>query len=70
MPWEIADASVTGREHIVSRLDRACRNDRTRGVEGHWSYNVARHSAMLALLKVERAELSLLRKSGVSHGAA
>lgn len=65
-PHELGN-TVLLREHVISRLDLACRNDRTRGIEGHWSYCPARHAGMLDLLKIERRELAQI-KAEVRHG--
>ena len=59
-PSEIADQSVPGREHIVQRMRRALRQERCRGLAGHWTYDLARHAALLRAYKHELAELERL----------
>ena len=58
-PHEIADDSVCGREKIVAKLARALRAERRRGLAGHWTYDLARHSE---LLRVYRLELAACRQ--------
>ena len=54
-PAEIADDTLEGRQRIVQRLRRALREERRRGVAGHWTYNLARHAALLQAYKHEAA---------------
>lgn len=61
-PAEIEDTSVRGREHIVARLRHALRAERRRGLAGHWTYDLARHSGMLRALSAEAEELAALRR--------
>lgn len=58
-PHEIEDASLDGRQRMVARLARALRAERRRGVAGHWTYDLARH---VALLRVYRLELAAFRQ--------
>jgi hypothetical protein len=58
-PHEIADDSVCGRKKIVAKLARALRAERRRGLAGHWTYDLARHSE---LLRVYRLELAACRQ--------
>ena len=46
---------------LIAFLKRALRRERTRGISGHWSYDLGRHAA---LLSVYRAELALLVADG------
>ena len=59
-PSEIADHSLQGRDRIIQRMRRALRQERCRGLAGHWTYDLARHSA---LLRAYKHELSLLDRS-------
>lgn len=59
-PSEIADQSLQGRERIIQRMRRALRQERCRGLAGHWTYDLARHSA---LLRAYKHELALLDRS-------
>ncbi|AHB50264.1 hypothetical protein W911_12615 [Hyphomicrobium nitrativorans NL23] len=58
-PSEIADTSRAGRTRIVAKLYRALKAERQRGVGGHWTYDLARHAALLAAWRRERAALAL-----------
>lgn len=62
-PWKIADTSIVGRDNIIRRLEAACRNDRRRGIAGHWTYDLARHDMLRLFVKVERAERAAVIKS-------
>lgn len=62
-PWEVEDDSIDGRGRLIARLGRACRNERRRGVSGHWTYSRPRHEHMCRTLQVERAELAALRRA-------
>ncbi len=44
---ELNDTSNAGRLKILSKLRRALRVERQHGARGHWSYDLARHKAML-----------------------
>lgn len=48
------------RRVLILHLEKTCRAERQRGLAGHWSYDVARHSQLRALLDAERRELSSL----------
>ena len=54
-PSEIADATEAGRHRIVQKLRRALREERRRGLAGHWAYNLTRHAALLRALQSEMA---------------
>lgn len=52
------EASISTRaEHLalLVRLRRALREERKRGLTGHWSYDLARHSQLLAAYRCEVA---------------
>jgi hypothetical protein len=55
-PHELDDETPQGRHRIVSKLQRALRMERRRGVAGHWTYDLGRH---VELLRVYRHELAL-----------
>lgn len=55
-PHELEDESPQGRRKIVSKLQRALRTERRRGIAGHWTYDLCRH---VELLRVYRHELAL-----------
>jgi hypothetical protein len=54
-PHELDDSSHAGRQRVVAKLRRALREERRRGIAGHWSYDLARH---VELLRVYRQELA------------
>jgi len=56
-PHELADDSLAGRQIVLAKLRRALRDERRRGLAGHWAYDLARHSE---LLRVYREELATL----------
>ena len=60
-PAEIADDTPEGRQRIVQRLRRALREERRRGLAGHWTYDLARHAALLQAYKHEVARLEATR---------
>nr|PZN85721.1 MAG: hypothetical protein DIU57_06060 [Pseudomonadota bacterium] len=54
-PWEIEDTSLEGHRRLVDLLRRALRQERQRGLKGHWTYDVARHARLLSAYKCEFA---------------
>lgn len=56
-PHEIADGSAAGRSRLVKLLRRALREERQRGLAGHWAYDLARHAALHRAFQHEVAEL-------------
>ena len=60
-PHELDDTSLEERRRVLARLRRALRAERRRGLAGHWTYDLARH---VALLRVYRAELAALAELG------
>lgn len=59
-PAEIADTSPGGRARLVAKLHQALKAERRRGQAGHWTYDLARHAALLAVWRRERAALAAL----------
>lgn len=64
-PWEMKIADAAQHARLLARLRRALREERRRGLGGHWSYDLARHAQLLAAY---RAEVFLLGAS-VAHTA-
>jgi hypothetical protein len=56
-PREIEDESEDGRRRLVAKLRRALREERRRGLAGHWAYDLARHAALLRAYRAELARL-------------
>src|SRR5262245_15601239 len=52
-PKELADRSEKGLLLILAKLRRALRAERTRGLAGHWSYDLNRHLGLLSAFKAE-----------------
>lgn len=51
----LSDGSKAGRSWILSRLRRALRSERQRGLAGHWTYDLARHVQLRRALDAEQA---------------
>lgn len=56
-PHEIADRSVAGQERICRLLRHALRQERQRGIGGHWTYDLTRHAALSRTLVRELRKL-------------
>jgi len=52
-PSELADTSHAGRQRLIAKLERALRQERMRGLAGHWTYDLARHSQLVAAYRQE-----------------
>lgn len=52
-PHELEDDTPEGRWKIVSKLRRALRAERRRGVAGDWTYDLQRHIELLRLYRLE-----------------
>ena len=59
-PHELDDESQEGMFRVLAKLRRALRAERSRGLAGHWSYDLNRH---LGLLSAYKRELAALRAS-------
>ena len=57
-PDELADTSVTGHLRVIGKLHRALRAERRRGISGHWTYDLARHSELVRLYRQEKKILA------------
>jgi len=44
-------SSTKQRANILERIRQALRRERARGLQGHWTYNLARHSQLLKLFQ-------------------
>jgi hypothetical protein len=60
-PNEIDDKTIAGREKRLLALRKSLRAERQRGLSGHWTYDLARHAALLAYYRREAAELEQLK---------
>lgn len=66
-PKELADTTLAGHRHLVGLLRQALREQRRRGLAGHWTYDLARHAA---LAHAYRCELDAFRRRLGAAGAA
>lgn len=70
-PHEIADVSPNGRARLIRKLALVLKAERRRGLAGHWSYDLARHAALVRVLRREQAALEALgSKMGAPHKTA
>ncbi len=58
-PADLAGTGPEARRRIVALLKRALRAERQRGIAGHWTYDLARHSQLLTAYREERRALGL-----------
>jgi len=56
-PEVLADQSIAGRTALVARLRNLLRRERVRGVNGEWSYDLARHRQLVVAFRAETAAL-------------
>ncbi len=54
-PHEIADETPAGRAKLLRALRRALKAERLRGIEGSWTYDLARHAQLLRAYQREMA---------------
>jgi|LNFM01.1.fsa_nt_gb hypothetical protein len=50
---EIEDRTFLGRAALLAKLEQALRAERARGIAGHWSYELAHHTALFAVYRRE-----------------
>ena len=62
-PHELSDLSPAGRRRRIALLRRALRQERQRGLAGHWTYDLGRHSGLLACYRTELAAFEALMLS-------
>lgn len=65
LPWwgtrtDLVSETIENRRTLILHLAAACNAERQRGERHHWTYDVARHSQLISLLNIERAELEAL----------
>lgn len=56
-PSELGDDLIS-RTKLVAKLESACRAERQRGLENHFTYSLPRHAALNAFLEFERKALT------------
>ena len=54
-PHEVAALGEADRGALIERLRQMLRNERKRGLSRHWSYDLARHAALLRAYRAESA---------------
>lgn len=64
-PTEIDHPNDGGHLVLLSKLRRALRLERRRGLAGHWTYDLARHAQLLIAY---RHELAAAGRAQSSHG--
>lgn len=57
-PEELRIDDLAAHRRLVARLRRALRAERQRGEAGHWTYDLARHAALLSAYRFELSELA------------
>ena len=67
-PHELSDVSLAGRRSRIAVLRRTLRAERQRGVAGHWTYDLARHWALLRWYRTEVAELEVISRGKPNIG--
>lgn len=60
-PAELETSNAEARNKLIAKLRRALREERRRGLAGHWTYDLARHAG---LLRAYKAELAAARACG------
>lgn len=55
---EVRGGSCADDARLIGKLRRALRAERRRGLGGHWTYDLARHAALLAAYRAEVARLA------------
>jgi hypothetical protein len=62
-PHEMQIACLADHARLLARMRRALRAERQRGIAGHWTYDLARHSRLLRAYRAETiAYLQRLRE--------
>ena len=58
MASEMETPTLAEHVRLLALIRRALRRERCRGVGGHWTYDLARHAALLAAFRAERAAVA------------
>lgn len=59
-PNDLRQRTAAGQAAIVRRLHNALRAERRRGLAGHWTYDLARHTQILTAYRAEAAALTAI----------
>lgn len=65
-PHEVEAQGAAEHARLLARMRRALRVERTRGLSGHWAYDLARHARLLRAYRAEMADY--LRRAGKACG--
>ena len=57
-PHELEDDSPDNRRRILAKLRRALRAERSRGIAGHWTYDLCRHVELLRVYRLEKERIA------------
>jgi hypothetical protein len=60
-PHEVCDGSQEGVEKRLALIQRALRAERQRGRQGHWTYDLGRHAALLRVYQQQCLQLAELK---------
>ena len=66
-PSELCDYSPKGTAALIVKLEQALNQERRRARKRHWSYNLARHLALIKALRQEQNRLACLPSSLPPH---
>ena len=69
-PHEVADTSYAGRLRLLSKLRGALRQERQKGLSGHWAYDLVRHRELVRTYRSEVDHCLKLGKKGRAWPAA
>jgi hypothetical protein len=67
-PDDLADLSLQGTARLVAKLRRALREERRRGIGGHWAYDLARHARLRDAYQAETLHLRDLLRAAPEAG--
>jgi hypothetical protein len=57
-PHELDHDTPEARRLILSKLRRALRAERRRGIAGHWTYDLCRHVELLRVYRLEKERIA------------
>jgi hypothetical protein len=65
-PHEIEPATLADHARLLARMRRALRLERQRGIAGHWTYDLARHAALLRAYRAETEDYLLRSRAAAA----
>ena len=57
MDDELETPTLTCHVRLLALIRKALRHERSRGIGGHWTYDLGRHAALLAAYRAERSDV-------------